>query len=149
MVKPTWHTCLVIGIQGGHEGLDIEANLLGKLWQCLGHRAFKDGRHETANGFGVRNGVTNLTWLLRNQSAPNGVTLGPKVFAFVVKALCVFVHHNAQSDAIDAGTNTAVVKRRARVNGNHVSLRWIADLIGAGVQHVLEQSPLIEFGAPN
>ena len=140
---------MVVGIQGGHEGVNIQAQLLRQLGQCLRHSAFKHGRHEAAYGFGIRDGVTNLTRLLRHQAAPNGITLGPKIFAFVVEAFGILVHHHTQGNAIDSGTNAAVVQRRTRINGHHVGLRGVADLVSTFVKQMLEQSALVEFGAAN
>ena len=90
-----------------------------------------------------------MTGLLRHQAAPNGVALGPKIFAFVVKTFGIFVHHHAQRHTVDAGANAAVVQRCARIDGHHVRLGRVADLVCPQVKQVLEQCALVEPGAAN
>lgn len=53
VVKMTGHTGLVVGVQGGHEGVHIQTQFLRQLWQRLSDGAFKHGRHKTAHGFGI------------------------------------------------------------------------------------------------
>ena len=149
VIKMSWHASLVVSVQGGHEGVYIQAQFLRQLWQRLSDGAFKYGRHKTTHCFGIRNGIANLTRLLSHQAAPNGVALRPKVFAFVVKTLGVFVHHHTQRHTVDAGTNAAVVQRCTRINGHHVCLGWVANLISSQVKQVLEQCALVESGATN
>src|SRR4030095_4777486 len=73
--------------------------------------------------------------------------LRPEVLALVVEAACLTVDDHPQRNAVDAGADAAVVERRARVDGHHVTLRWIADGVGTGIDHVLEQYALVETGA--
>ena len=115
-----------------------------QLGQCVGlDDAGEHGRHEAANGLAVDDRITNLPRLLRHQAAPDGVALGPEVFALVVEAFAVAVDHHAQRHAVDARADAAVVQRRARVNGHHVGLRGVANAVGAVVvEQVFEQHAL-------
>ncbi len=69
-------------------------------------------RHKVADGFAVNNRIANLSRLLSHQPPPNGVTLRPEIFAFIIKTFGVAIHDNTQRYAIHASTNTAVVQRR-------------------------------------
>ena len=149
VVKMTWHTSLVVVVQSAHEGVDIQAQFLRQLGQGLRNSAFKHGRHETAHGFGIGDGVANLPGLLGHQTTPNGIALGPKVFAFVVETLGVFVHHHTQGHTVNPRANAAVIERCTCINGHHVRLCWVANLISALVEQMLEQSALVELGAAN
>ena len=42
-----------------------------------------------------------------------------------------------------------VVQRRARINGDHVRLRWVANGVSALIDQVLEQHALVELRAAN
>src|SRR6185437_3618373 len=79
--------------------------------------------------------------------SPDGIALGPEVFALVVEALGVAVEHHAQRHAVDAGADAAVVHWRARVDGHAVRLRRIADDVGAGIHHEFQQHALVEARA--
>ena len=75
-----------------------------------------------------------------HQSAPDGIALGPEVFALVVKAFGIFVDHDAQRHAIDPRADAAVVQRCARVDGDAVTLRRVANGVGALRDQIFEQS---------
>ena len=139
----------VVVIQGLHEGGHIKPQFLRQLRQRIGPGAGKHGRHEAACGLGVDDRITHLPWLLRHQAAPDGIALGPEIFAFVVKAAALPVDHHAQRDAVDAGADTAVIERCAGVNGHHVRLGGVADHVGAGLHEFFEQHAPVEAGATN
>ena len=53
VIKMSWHASLVVSVQGGHEGVYIQAQFLRQLWQRLSDGAFKYGRHKTTHCFGI------------------------------------------------------------------------------------------------
>ena len=55
-----------------------------------------------ADGFTVDNGVANLPGLLGDQSSPDGVAFGPKIFAFIIKTLSVTVDDYAERNTVHA-----------------------------------------------
>jgi hypothetical protein len=85
--------------------------------------------------------------LQSHQPAPDGIALGPEVLAFVVEAHRLAIEHDTERDAVDPGHDTAVVQRRASVDRHAMRLRRVANDIGAGVDHLLEQHALVEPGA--
>ena len=87
--------------------------------------------------------------MLGHQPAPDGVALGPEVFALVIKALGLLVHHNAQRHAVHTRANAAVIQRRARVNRHTVALVRRADGVCALRHQILEQHAHVEAGAAN
>ena len=87
----------------------IQPQLMSQFRQRIGLCARKDRRHEVADGFTVDNGVANLPGLLGDQSSPDGVAFGPKIFAFIIKTLSVTVDDYAERNAVHAGTNPAVI----------------------------------------
>ena len=82
------HCCF----QGGR----IESQLAGKLVDGLSDDGWKDRWNETAEGLRVDDGVGDLAGLLRDETPPYGIALGPEVLAFVVEALAVLVDDNAE-----------------------------------------------------
>lgn len=108
----------------------------------------KNGRHEASDGFAVNDGPSDLPGLVGNQSSPDGIALRPEIFAFVVEALGIAVHHDAQRDAINACADAAVVERCARIDGDHVRLGGIAQGVGMMiVDHVAQQYAAVVGGA--
>src|SRR5690606_19405704 len=89
----------------------------------------------------------DLARLHGRQPAPDGVALGPEVLAFVVEAARLAVDHHPQRYAVDAGTDAAVVERRARIDGHAMRLGRIADGVGAGVDHEFQQHAHVEARA--
>ena len=139
----------VVVLHRAHEFCFIETELLRQLGQGVGLGAGEHRRHEAADGFGVDDRITDLSRLLRNEAAPDGITLRPEIFALVVETFGIAIEHDAQRDAIHARADAAVVQRRARVDGHAMRLRDIADHVGAGIHHEFEQHAHIETRAAN
>ena len=147
MVKAADAAGGVVVLHGLDEGLFVQPQLARQLLQRVGFLTRKHRRHEAAHSLGVDDRKPALPGLLGHQPAPDGVALGPEVFALVIKALGLLVHHNAQRHAVHARANAAVVKRRARVNRHAVALVGRADGVGALRHQVLEQNAHVEAGA--
>ena len=111
--------------------------------QGIGFHAGEHRRHETTNRFGIDDGVADLPRLHGHQPAPDRIALGPKVFAFVVKAFRLPVHHHAQRHTVDAGADAPVVQRSAGINGHHVRLGWVTNRVRTLVHHVFDECALV------
>ena len=134
-------------LHGGDHLLDRQPELLGHLGDraSLGRR--EDRRHEAIERLGVDEDVGDLIGLLRHHAAPDGVAHAPEVLAFVVISLPVFVHDDAEGDAVEAGHDAAVELGRTRVDRHHVGLGGVADRFGAVLEQEFEQGARIEGGA--
>ena len=97
-----------------------------------GLNGWEHGRHEAAQHLRVDDGPRDLTGLLGDETPPDSVALGPQIFAFVVEALAVLIHHNAERHRIQARDDAAVELRRAAVDGHRVALASIANRFRAG-----------------
>ena len=137
----------VVGVHGLHERRLVQTDLARQCRQAVGLEAGEHRWHEAADRFGVDDGMRDLPWLLRHQAAPDGIALGPEVFALVVKTLRFTVHHHAERDAVQPGADAAVVQRRTGVDGHHVGLCRVTDRIGPQRQQLLEENALVEAGA--
>ena len=131
------------------EFFGIETEFPGECFERVRLRARKHRWHEAADGFGVDDRVADLPRLLGHETAPDRVTLRPKVFAFVVEALGVLVDDDTERNAIDSRDDAAVVERCARVNGHAMRLARVADHVRASVHHVFEQHTLVETRSAN
>src|SRR2546426_170439 len=116
---------------------------------CDGRRSNwrKHRRHEAAYNFRIDDRVCNLVGLLCDQTPPDGIALGPKIFALIVEALAVFVDDNAQRHAIEPRDNTSIKFGRAAVDRDCMTLGRIADGFGAMIQKQL-QPPTFVIGRP-
>ncbi|MNF83069.1 hypothetical protein D3C84_653830 [compost metagenome] len=140
---------VVVVFDGFNELRLRQVQQASKFWQrpCCGSREHR--RHEAAKRLLVDNRVGLLVGLSRNQTAPNRITLGPEILTLIVKPFAIAVDNHAQGHAVDAGTDTAVVKRSPGVDGNHMCLSRVADCIGAKIEHPSQQHTGIEASAAN
>ena len=143
VIKVTHLTGLVVVVEGFHEDLLVEPQGLGQLLQGVAHGAIKDWWHEATHCFGVGDGVGDLSRLQGHESTPNGITLGPEILAFVIKALGKFIHHDAKGDAINSGANAAVVGRRSSINGHHVRLGCVTDHVSTQISQDIDQDAVV------
>ena len=147
MVKVAALTGRVVSGDGLRQRLRVQPQLEPQLLNGVGFFAGKNRRHEPAHGFAVNDRVTALAGLLCHQPTPNGVALGPEVFAFVVEALAILIDDDAQRNAVHPGANTAVVQRRTRIHGHRVTLGWITDRVRTLCDEVFEQNTHVETRA--
>ena len=78
----------------------------------------------------IEDGVGDLIRLLRDETAPNRIALGPKVFALVVKTFGEAVDDDAEGDRIEPGHDPAVELRRTRIDCDRMESARIADRLG-------------------
>src|SRR5690606_36996904 len=91
----------------------------------------------------------DLSRLLRDQSAPDRIALGPEILTLVVEAPGVAIDHDAERYAVDSRADAAIVERCARIDGDAMRLRRIADRVRARIEHELQQHAGVEAGAAN
>ena len=96
MVEMTDTTGCVVAVHGLHESVHIQTQFLCQFGQRIGLFTRKYWGHEAPDRFGVDDGVGNLTRLLRHQTPPNRIAFGPKIFAFIIKALGILIHYHTQ-----------------------------------------------------
>src|SRR3546814_15145270 len=97
-------------------------------------------RHEEADGLLVDDDVADLVGLTGDEAAPDSVALRPEVLAFVVEALGMGVHHDAERDAVDASADAAVVLRRPALDGDRVALLRNGHMVDTLVELLLQRS---------
>ena len=149
MVKLALDTGVVEARHGVDQGVGVQAEFFSQLGQAVGDDGRKHRWHEAAHRFGIDDGVANLALLASDQAAPNGVALGPKILALVVKTLAMLVDHDAQGHAVQAGGDAPVKQRRAGINGHAMRLGRVANRISPAVEHVLEKHAHVEARAPD
>src|SRR5690606_38318987 len=143
------HTGLVEFFDGLHERGYVHVDLARQFFKRVRLRSRKDRRHEAANGLGVDDGPRKLPRLHGNAPAPDRLARRPADFGYVIEAVGLAVDHDAQRYAIDTGADPAIIEGGARVNGDAMRLRRVADDIGTGIHHVAQQYALVVTPAAN
>ena len=105
--------------------------------------------NESADRLRVDDREGELIRLLRDQPAPDRISLRPEVLAFVVEALRLRVHGDAERDAVDARDDAAVEARRAGIDGDRMALGRIAGGLGAAVHQQAQQPAIVVRRAAN
>src|SRR5438067_1961021 len=133
----------VEALDGGIEDAGIELQRLGELADGVAHDRREHGGHELADGLRIDDDVPDLTRLLGDEAAPDGIPLGPEILSLVVEADRVLVDDDAEGDGVDPGDDPAVEFRRASVDGDGVALLRIAHLLHARREQRLEDPALV------
>ena len=108
---------------------------------CLNGR--KHRWHEQINGARVDDCIGDLVLFGRNQAAPNRVSFGPDIFAFVVKPFCIFVHNNRKGHTIQTRNNATIIFRGAPINCHRVALGWITNAFNILIQQILQNNTAV------
>ena len=137
----------VVGLDGLHEVVGVDPELTRQCRQVVRLLAGEHRRHEPAYRLGIDDRIGDLVRLEGDQPAPDGIALGPEVFAFVIEAPAIAIDDDAQRHAVDPGADAAVIERRARIDRHRMALRRVADLVRARFEHLLEQHAGVEAGA--
>ena len=106
-------------------------------------------RHEPAGDSGVDDRIRDLIRLLRDEASPDRVAFRPVVLAFVVEPIAMLVDHDPERHRVEARDDAAVELRRARIDGDGMTLGRIADRIGAGVEHQPQDRARVVRGTPD
>src|SRR5258705_4256644 len=89
---------------------------------CL--KRFEHGRQKAVDGLGIDNAKCQLSRLGGDQPSPDGVSLRPDVFSFVIEAAGQLIYDDAKRNRVEPRNNTPVKFRRASIHPNSVkSLR--------------------------
>ena len=71
--------------------------------------------------------MTDLIWLISDQSTPDRIAFRPDIFTLIIEPIAVLVDDDGKRNAVEAGDNTAVEFRRTAVNRNRMTLGWVTD----------------------
>ena len=138
------------GVVVGHHALQlrrVEPERRGQFADAGGLQRREHAGQVIVQRLAVADGEGPLIGLLRDQPAPDRVTLGPDILALVVEAFDILVHDDGIGHAIEPHRQAAIAHRRPRVVGDGVELGRVADLLDPLSQQILQHRALGVGGA--
>ena len=149
MIKAAWPHGQVELPNGAFDFLQRQTKSPRQFWHSLCRDRREYRRHKAADGFRIDYRIRDLIGLLGDQTPPDGIALGPKIFALIVEAIAAFVDDDSQRHTIQPRNNTSIKLGRPAVDCHCVTLLWIADRFGTVIQKQLQNSAFVIRRAAN
>ena len=115
----------------------------------IGLVGFEHRWQEAVDSLGIYDAKCLLPRLRGDQASPDGVSLRPDVFSFVIKAPRQLIDNDPKRDGVEPSNDAAVKFWRASVHRNGVKSPWIADRFRAFLQESGKQHSVVIRCAAN